>query len=648
MTDSKTVIWVESLNLVDIITLSIESVFTGALVRYDEHKATGTALRMLATMRRAGFLSNFQEARLTLNLTDADGYALNYHLEDDIDRCLNAFCDRYIPGESAKNKSAVRLYLVTYLEYRMTFVVMVAARIAAGDASDRNVLLLRRHPVNSVMLDHYRDKGYSIRQSIALRDILAHYFKPLARVAAIVISRLWPAPAAMNIGAGRPSLWVEYAHTDTFGPIFDRKRIDETKFDIVYYIDRNDKAPLSDQTAVLDKRSLDWIDLRFRALVKQSRIGIRGIISMLGAYIKAPAGTPLWFRTYLIESSMWYLLYKPVFSRFNVRALVQHQEASWIKAPQLRAVEDAGGIMIGYHWSNYPFYKVAFYSAPQTVFFVWGKLISEWMEKRGNQCRYLLPSGLWIDTSNDKAMEPRLKDGLEFVIAVFDTTAVYNIYSDEKSMSAFYLKVVDMIEKNRRWGALMKNKYKSLDDIGRLPDGGQIVERLRRLIDDGRIVNLDMRMTPFAAARDADISVCASLNSAGLMAASLGYRAVHWDCAGFLNHPFYRDAGQKFLCADLGSLEDAVTRASKGDTSIGDFSAWARRFSHFADREGSSRIGSFIQDYLVFVADTGDVGKSVESAVKKYRIDNSIGDDFYSSEGLWKDERFGSLKRTAQ
>ncbi len=105
------IIWVESLGVLDFIWLFIETFFSGASVRYDEKNISGIAARLISILQRRGRCKNFYMAKLTLDKKDAAGYALNYRKENDFDICLNKFCQRYIPTETERFKSAVKLYL---------------------------------------------------------------------------------------------------------------------------------------------------------------------------------------------------------------------------------------------------------------------------------------------------------------------------------------------------------------------------------------------------------------------------------------------------------------------------------------------------------------------------------------------------------
>jgi len=632
-------IWVEKLGVLDLLVLFFETFFSRASVRYDEKKTSTVAASVLAILQSAKLANNFCKAKLTLNKKNSSGYALNYSMENDLDICLNRFCDTYIKNESARFKGAARLYITTYLTYRSTFVTMVESEIEFKDTGIANTLYLRRNPINSVVIPYYREKGYAVRESISLSECFAQYLKPFYRLLSIVAAKLSFGMTKTSIVKARPSIWVEYAHDNGSDCAFWREDIDETRFDIAYYLDRHEKIPFGEQTAAIEKQRLAWIDLHFYPLVKLSRIGIKEIIDMAGAFFSCPAGFPLWFRVFRFDFRMWYLLYKPVFQRFKVKVLLQHQEALWIKEPQVAALEAAGGIMLGFHWSNTPYYKGAFWSHPQHIYFVWGKMMYEWIEKRGNISRHVLPAGLWLSQSRESVGTGCLKDGLAFVLAIFDSSVAYNIYQSEDTLAEFYLKMLSMLENNPGWGGIVKSKnWKTIHDLEFLPRGKEIVSRASSLMKEKRLVFLDNRLSPVSASAYADISVCYAFNSAGVISSMRGYKAIHWDCSGWRHHSIHRDPGQKIVYQDLEKLEEAIYKASAGDASIGDFSKWRKAFNYFDDDNTGARVGGFIQSYMDDVIKSGDAIKSLDKAAKKYVEDNNVGDDFFKNSGYWEDE----------
>lgn len=644
----KRYIWVESLAVPDVMALLVETALFGGEVRYDENKASFAATRSVAFLKGLGLCRNFHEAGLALNRKDRRGYAINYWMEKDHDSCLTAFCDRYCKDEPARFQKAVRLYIASYLTYRVKFITMVEHTVEFRDRNAMNVIVLKRHPVNSAILSYYRKKGLKIRESFGIAECLTQYLKPAMRIWRICAARISIKEARAHIDPSRPAVWVEHVRGCIPDYIFWKEGIDRTGFDIVCYFDRSDNVDFGEEAARIEKEGLRWIDLHFGPLARYARIGPAQILAMAGAFFSLPVRVPLWFRVFKFEFTMWRLLYEPVFRAYKVKVLIQHQAALWTQVPQLEALEAAGGIALGFNRHNYITYKEAIVSNFQHIYFVWGNVIRERQERAGSMCRYFLPSGLCVVPQKESRVPCDLKEGLDFVIAILDSSAAYFCHQGEDTLAEFYIRVLRLIEDNGGWGGIVKSKHRTLADIGRLPRGEEIAVKIERLIGQKRLVYMDASNSPLTASLMADLSVCYSINSAGIIAGAHGLRAVHWDCTGLLHHPFYKDAGQKFVYGTMDELEQAIIKASRGDATIGDFSAWRRQFNHFDDDKAPARIGRFIQDYMREESLRSDPSFSLRRAVEKYRADNEVDEDFYRDQGMWETEDMGAVEFCAR
>jgi hypothetical protein len=262
---------------------------------------------------------------------------------------------------------------------------------------------------------------------------------------------------------------------------------------------------------------------------------------------------------------------------------------------------------------------------PFHVFFEWGRIFEKFLPVEDGICDYWLPSGLWIYKDEDdlSEIEKRLK-GLEFTFAIFDSSAAHNVHQTPSALSRFYLLLLDLLEKNVSWGAVVKSKSGGIDSLLALPNGHDIARRFRSLMEANRVFFLKSRLSPATAAALTDVSVCFGLNSAGIVAGVHGHKALHWDCSGWLKHPFYNDPGQKFIFKTLDDLENAIIRASEGDSSIGDFSKWRQPFNHFDDFNADKRVGAFVQDIMDMSLKTDKARDILDFAAKRYIERNGI------------------------
>ena len=311
----------------------------------------------------------------------------------------------------------------------------------------------------------------------------------------------------------------------------------------------------------------------------------------------------------------------------------------WKQGAQALAVERAGGIMVGYHWSVFPYYMMSAENFPQHVYFAWGKMMGELLRRRDSACRYILPSGIWITPDGQNSGRNNIfAEDVDFVISVFDSCIRYNLFQSPNSLSEFYSRILDIVEKNPRFGCIIKSKNPLYQTLLSLPSGREITERVVKLKDQNRLAIFDFNEYPLAAAAHSDLSVGYGINSGCIIAAIMCNRnGINWDCAGLKRHPFYKQSGQKIVFKTLDEIEEAILKASKGDKTIGDYSRWSRLINHFEDCLAVSRIANFLESYMKESISTGNPEHSLDFAVEKYLADNKISKDFYEGENFWED-----------
>jgi len=169
-----------------------------------------------------------------------------------------------------------------------------------------------------------------------------------------------------------------------------------------------------------------------------------------------------------------------------------------------------------------------------------------------------------------------------------------------------------------------------------LPDGGNIWQNLSALIKEKRILITDSHLSPITAAKSVDLSVCYSMNSAGICAQVRGARAVHWNVAG-LRYPLMREPEQKIAYSTLNETLQAVEAFATGDQGIGDLSRWRTLIDYFGDTKAGERIAGFIQDYKsAVIAEPGTSGLVISDRIaEKYIKQNGIGKEFYKNFSFW-------------
>jgi len=632
----KKIIWVERLNLLDAGYLFLRGIFSSPVIKYDEYNISGSAKGLLRLMQKTGLFCNFYSAKLRIGTKDQKGYALTYKLDAYLDKCWNNFCQKHVPGESSRLKHMVRQYLSHYLYERLTFLTMVEDEhdFYKPDSRERNILYFARHPLNSIIRYFCLDKGYAILESPVNFQSIRYFLRPIYHLSLILFARLSFKKVKNNIKEIKPSIWVEYCNASLIDLAFWRNEINRDGLDIVYYFDRDDDPPIATIAEELERQGIKWIDLHFRSLIQIANINLTELAELFKTLCSTSPGMPAWFKVFQFEYKTYFSLFKSVFSNFKTKIIIQHQECGWIQEAQVAAIEASQGIMIGFHWSSYPAYKRIPIMNPMHVLFVWGKFFYDYYSQKENTCRYILPSGLCaISTDKNNEPENSLSRDLTFIIAIFDSSVKYNVYQSPETLVKFYLNILDLIENNLNWGGIVKSKNWYFSELSSLSGGEEIVIRMEKLIKQERIIFLDPLSSPIVASMNAHLSVCYGLNSAGIIAGIYGYKAIHWDCAGWLHNRLYEEKDQEILYPELDEFNEAIIKASKGKGEIGDFSRWRNKFNHFDDFDASKRVGRFIQTYMDGVLDGFD-RDILDNAVKTYIEENKIREEFFKTENM--------------
>lgn len=622
-----------------IIALLIRSLFSNLEVRFNEHGVPEYSLTILGLMEKMGRQRIFIPAGLVLNLMDEKGYALDYHRADDLEGAVEAFCREKISREPDWFRNMTRCYLSSYLDSRITFVTMVNNRIRelAGCVHE---IYLANHFANYIVRNYYRSKGLRIRQFVPVMAYLRLMGRPVHLLAKALLSR---ALKSKTVGTARPdggkkSVWIEYEPQHGVWVDFRNflgSRKGSSGRNIVYYLDRADTPVNAETTDCLEAMGFEWLDLHN---LRHGSLSMRDVADAFGYCLGSMRiSDPLWLLFFRLNFMVTKNIYADLFRRFNVKTLIQHQEISWIQEAQAQAVEQAGGIMVGLHWSNYLNYVYPSHLTPQHVFFVWGEAHYDLLKRKGNTIEYVLPSGLWIKESPD-APEPTLgfSDDVNFVISVFDDNAGYDLYQSLETVSAFYTCILQTLEDNPRLAAIIKSKVYGINDLAALPGGAEIAGKMESFIAQKRMIMMDFReYSPIAAAKHSDLSVSCGINSAGIIAGLHGCRVVCWDCTGWLKYPIYRDEDQKVIYRSTRELKLAIEECAKGNRMIGDLSRWAKKINYYNDLSGRERIFDFIDLFMESVGKGHDREYSLKYAVNAYLSNNNVSGEFFTAGSWW-------------
>jgi hypothetical protein len=620
-------IWLQRMATPQIVAFLVQGSVGMARVLYDEHRVTAMAMRVLGVAKKLGLCENFHPAALTMADVDSLGFTFYRKTLEATEECLESLCKKYVNKPGRWHNKMVKSYLASFLGSHFAFLTMVESRLGSEKCAGkyRNTVVLIRTPFNSAIKCFYSGSNFVIKESGYI-DYFRHYVKPLYYLAMIILSKILPGGVCGNCDKNRPAVWVECSTIGSFVDFaFWSRGLRTDDYDIVCYFDRAGERPDAKLVSSLESRGFKWLHLRFFSLLKLSGFRLSAIMALFRKSHFPGKEMPLWLKVLNFEYNMWFLLYESLFKRFKVKILIQHQEASWRQGPQLEALESAGGIMVGYHWSNHYHSLLPSHLFPHHVYFVWGNWEIKLMRKIGNSSRHILPSGLWI-VKDDNAQRQinGLSEDLDFVMAIFDSSIAYNTLNTPASLSRFYLNIIKLLEENASWGCIVKNKCKDFIELVTLPCGSEITSRMKALMEQRRLAVLDCSYNPLVASTNADLSVCYSFNSAGIVSAIHGYNVIHWDCVGISPRLFCDDPTQKVIYSSFDELKKAIIRSAAGDRTVGDFSKWRNEFNYFDDFLAPNRIGQFIQSFMDKVLKSGDADRSLRLAVETYISENKV------------------------
>jgi hypothetical protein len=610
------VIWLERLTVWGILFLTLRNGIARHEVYFDEHKTTSLSLRFAAIVAKLLPIS-FYPANLCLNQKDENGFALEYCRTGNLCGIVDRFCENQMSGDPAWLSNMTKCFISSgqFIE-RIAFITVVLHSIKGLEIHE-NLVYLSGHYLNYLLQDFFKPQ-IKVKSIPSIAAFLRLVATPCAMIIRTSMQQLFHPGVKGNIRENQeiPAFWIELSPKSRIGTQlreFIATNSAGRTYDIVYYLDRPDTPAIPETTRELENQGFGWIDTHN---MLHARLFASDYFRLMADFWGLLRQRQFWLALYLFHFEVRRTLYLSQYKRFNVRLLMQHQEGSWLQEVQKQAIESAGGIMVGLHWSNFPHTQYPDLLTCQHVMLVWGVAHREFLETKGNTCLYILPCGLYITGSGAKPEDITPPQKGDFTLAIFDSSVGYLVYQSADNLSKFYLEILAILEDNPSFSGIIKSKSSHLADLRHLPSGEEIVNHIKSLEQQGRLRVLDYtRHSPVDAAKAADLSVCFGLNSAGIIAGLLGLKAIHWDCTGWLNYPVYQDKDQKVLFGTLAETRQAVLRAAAGDNTIGDFSKWRQWINHFDDCAGGERVMRFIN--LHMQASGGDITE-LDATVEQY------------------------------
>lgn len=614
-------IWIERLNIAAVCLITLRYAFSNHEVFFNKQYASLFAVRMSAILSKV-FSIPFNSIDVRMNAFDERGIALEYQHANICRDIANKYCQTWISNGSKWLNEMTKCYISNEIYYgKVLFIYTVIEKIKHAAKTSDHIVYLPGHHLNPLLCNYFGSK-IKIKSVPNIVPALKCILRGPWYIMRNILQRILNFKIRGNIceKPSSSSIWIDYASGVIHSYIIDSicKKKDGGRRNAVCYMGSTEYPVTADLVSSLEKRGLNWIDTNS---LLHSRFPFHKLPSMLMQLLQHVFRYPTWFAFFLFNFEVQRELYVSLYRRFNVKLLQQHQEASYAQEAQKQAIETVGGIMIGLHWSHYVTYGQPVYVTTQHVMFVWGEAHRNGLNIQGNTCSYILPCGLWL--GNPAIDKPRFQPIEEnrFVIAIFDSSAAPEFSQTQPDLSIFYMTVLDILEENKSFSGIIKSKkYDTVTDLKILPEGNRIADRMLSLEREGRLWMADRNLySALDVAAMADLSVCFSMNSAGIIAGLMGYRAIHWDCIGLYEYPIYKDKNQKLFFPTMEETKSMLLKAVT-DTSIGDFSKWRKNINYFDDDKGMERICRFIDIYMDLGANVANLKAAVEQYISEFKI----------------------------
>lgn len=637
------IIWIEKLLFIDFCYCLFIAIFKrNVFFRYNEKEKNCLEKKLFQNrvIEKVFFLKRFQKAGLNMNAKDDEGCTLEYTALKVLDECIVEIIDNTNACGNKWHLDMLKAYIGELVNMKVRFLVMVAYKINKENDC-KHKIYIRRSVGTKHIIKYFNRIGISITHLYCEVNLFKSAARPLYFLIKMLGSKLFRKKIATNIENRIPSIWVGYTKGElerTNSLSFWRNELnDKKKRQIVYYLF---DPQIEFENAIRTIKELNnyrWIDIRklYHTNTLTNIDIINELLSVLMFLFNKNKLAYIAKRHYEI----YYKVYLELFKRFNVKIILQTNVNNWQQTAQAKAIEKNGGIMIGFNWSNRLYLRQPTHICPHHVYFVWGSTTYEWLKKKGNTCKYILPCGLYIQ--KDKQIPAELNNFFNtkagFTIAVFDSSVGYQLYQCKETLSQFYVKIIELFHKNKQWRGILKSKNWNHNELVFLPNGDEIVQKLDLLIKSGRLLCLDKWISPATLSEFSDIAVCYAINSAGMIYSIHGKPSLHWDCSGWLKHPIYSDKDQRLVFKEMDDVIQAVIDFYEGKWVFQGLGTWANGYNYFNDLNAPKRVADFIDAFMSFTKDQ-DYDKALNSAVQKYINDNGVDIRRLEEQKIWPKE----------
>ena len=617
----KPAIWIDVLSVTSLIAgLKLAAQMSGAQLAY--FQAAPWLVRLLHQTRLSAKVKPL-EYNLG-ELRTLDGAGLRFAIESEILKLLPQNGDSisralsFVHHKLGFDPERVQLYLTksAYLEILPATTLGYLARFNKSGSGARPCLLLDA-TVAVMMRDwpclqgQHRHTYNNYSQSRLKRwlKILWYFLRAILNEVvwhARGITASTPAPATAQIGVELID-GNDPADT-TFYPWYRSSGIAASQISIINY--RPGVQISTKRADSIEREGHNWINMRALMGYKQAHGRWQPPYTQNYRHCLSTSAWLMWQATISespllvweagrLMSLIWSVAsWRAFFRRHNIVAFIQTSETGTRLLAQSIAIDRAGGMSFGTHWSHFTFDNVD-HARDHSVYFSWGpfykrKFLAEgWIIGSLVFTGHISFPGLRIP-SIERYREQCMQNGAKRVVCFFDNSHGTGSHYSRQMIVGLYRRLIEEVLSDLEFGLIVK-------PVGDLPASlNEVSEVLRRAVATGRCIVLDNRISPGDAALAADCVVGSGFSSAVIQAVTRGKPGLHADLSGCKDNEFHKWGDGLVVFTDLDSLMAALRkRLAEGESSpIGDHTPVLRQIDPFCDGAGAQRMGRYLTTYL--------------------------------------------------
>lgn len=254
---------------------------------------------------------------------------------------------------------------------------------------------------------------------------------------------------------------------------------------------------------------------------------------------------------------------------------------------------------------------------PKHLFFTWSKRVQDYLKPNCEKIMMLIVTGCHnvispkqLENNDNYSLRLR-KQGVNFVITLFDNISGPDLHFSQNQMTGFYRAFLQWVLDDKDVGLIIKSKNPQI-----ISNLSLVHSIFNATLKSGRCFRIDeVSNLPINFSIGADIVIGCGISSPLIEAVAGGGRAIHYDTTYLKRHEFYGWGYERIIFDNLERLMSALKRYKKDPKSksaLGDWSLYADKLDPFRDGRGAERIGI----YMRWLLESFDEGKSRHEVIQ--------------------------------